>query len=108
MSQAGKKARDQNNVQQRRRTRPLSLGDGFGALSAGVLTAMPAYALHRLGVLTEWHVAVLALLAAATVIMDALISHDPRIDRSRVRRRLALVAIVTLAACAGLLVVLDT
>lgn len=108
MRQARKQSRDRVVLQQRRRLLPLSLGDGFSALSTGVLAALPAYALHRLGVLSEWHVAVFALLAAATVIMDGLIPSGSRFDRRRVRAQVTLVGILTMAACAGLLVVLDT
>ena len=108
MRQGGKQSRDRNVVQQRRRLLPLSLGVAFSGLSTGVLAAMPTYALHRLGVLAEWHVAVFALLAAATVIMDGLIPSGSRFDRRRMRAQVTLVAVMTMAACAGLLVMLDT
>jgi len=105
MKQTDSKARGSVVNSQPRRS-PISLGEGFSALSTAILAALPAYALHRLGILSEWHVAVFALLAAATVVMDALMP-EPPVDRSRVRTRIALVATVTLAACAGLLVVFD-
>lgn len=80
----------------------LTLADAFAAVATGLLMSVPAYLLYLFGWLVPWHVAVLMLLAAMSVLMDAVATGH---DASRQRRLVSVwgLAGLTLGACTVLL-----